>query len=517
MRKWTVLALSSLLAAGAAGCGNSTNEAQSESAPASGSAAASVAASSPEATVDTSKKLTITLLAPSYAGGGWQGDNAVVQKLNEKLNINLQIQWVPIANLAEKETAMAASNSFPDAYFVLQNEFTKWRDKGVFLDVKPYLEQFPNFTKYLSEESLQIENPADHYYGFPYYIQDTRDSLAVRKDWLDKLGLQAPTTIEEFGQVATAFATQDPDGNGKQDTSGFSFGMTNGSFSGLSPILAAFGLGNEWIQSGDELVNYKTQTEQLKPFVSFLRELYASGGLDKDFVTNKNNDHKSKFVASTVGIAEYVPGELFTTSLPNLQQTHPEARIAQVIPPVGPDGKQGTSTLPMTSKIVINNSIDKEKQQRIIQLLDYMLSDEGYDLIKNGVENVHWKSENGTFVKLDAYDVDRPQLLSTWFFRRADPLIQMHKWEDQALLDQLQQWNDNNAKYAWPNPAAEVVSEVQSKLAPNLNEKWMAAVTKIIVGQAPVDDVDQAASDWLKDGGDKITQDINEQYKKLHQ
>ncbi|GBF77281.1 ABC transporter substrate-binding protein [Paenibacillus sp. 598K] len=513
MKKLTLLALSTLLVAGAAGCGNANQGAQSESPPATGSAAP--ADTTHDASADTSKKLTISLLAPSYAGGGWQGDNAVVQRLNEKLNIDLQIQWVPASELAEKQNAMAASNSFPDVFFVQQNEFIKWRDKNIFLDVKPYVEKYPNFTTYLTEEGLKIENPSDHYYGLPYYIQDTRDSLAVRKDWLDKLELSVPTTIEEFGQVATAFATEDPDGNGKQDTSGFSFGITNGKFSGISPILAAFGLGNEWYQSGDGLVNYKTQTEELKSFVGFLREQYESGGLDKDFVTNKNNDHKAKFVASTVGIAEYVPGELFTTSFPNLQKTHPDARIEQVLPPVGPTGKQGTSTLPMTAKIVIHNGIEQEKQQRILMLLDYMLSDEGYDLIKNGVENVHWTSENGAFKKLDAYDTDRPQLLSTWFFRRADPLIQMHKWEEQTLIDQLQQWNDNNAKYAWPNPAAEVVSEVQSKLAPSLDEKWIATITKIIVGQAPVEAVDQAAADWLKNGGDKITADINEQIKKL--
>jgi ABC-type glycerol-3-phosphate transport system substrate-binding protein len=504
LKKLAVIAVCSILFVSVVGCGKASDT----NAPKSGAAASN----------DSGKKLTITMMAPSFQGGGWPSNNDVIQKLDEKLNIDLQIQWVPFDTLVQKENVMAASNSFPDVYYVLQNEYVKWRDKNIFLDVKPFLNQYPNLVKQITPESLQMENPKDKYFGLPYYIQDTRDSFAIRKDWLDKLGLKMPTTVDEFAQVAKAFATQDPDGNGQQDTSGFSFGFNpSNTFSGLEPIQAAFGLGNEWIKQGDQLINYKTQTKELKQFVAFLNKMYKDGGLDKDFATNKVNTHKDKFVSSKVGIAEYVPGELLTTSFSTLKKAVPTAEIAQLLPPKGPDGKQGTQTNPMTSKIVINNSIDKEKQQRILKLLDYMVSDEGYDLIKNGVEGVHFKSENGKFVKLDAYDKDRPQLLSTWFFRRFDPLIQMHKWDDPNLVKQVQTWSDNNAKYPWPNPGAEIVSDVQSKLGPNADQKWMAAITKIIMGEAPIDAVDQAAADWLKNGGDQITKDYNEQYKKLHQ
>ncbi|MGO4500778.1 ABC transporter substrate-binding protein [Paenibacillus sp. 2RAB27] len=503
MKKLAVIALSSLLAVSVVGCGKASDTTEPKS---SGEAKGA----------DTSKKLTISLLAPSFAGGGWPSDNAIIQKLDEKLNIELQIQWVPADTVAQKLNVMAASNSFPDAYWVQQNEFIKWRDKNIFMDIKPVLSQYPNLSKQITAEALQLNNPKDKYYGLPYYIQDTRDSLAIRQDWLDKLGLKMPTTVDEFAEVATAFATKDPDGNGQQDTSGFSFGFLNNKFTGAGPIMAAFGLGNEWIKSGDQLVNFKTQNKEMKQFVTYLNKMYQSGALDKDFATNKVADHKDKFVANKVGIAEFVPGELLTTSFQTLKKAQPNAAIAQVIPPKGPDGKQGTTTNSMTTaKVVINNAIDKDKQQRILKMLDYMVSDEGYDLIKNGIENVHYKSDNGKIVKLDAYDKERPQLLSIWFFRRFDPLIQMHKWEDPNLVKQLEAWNANNAKYPWQNQGAEVLTESQSKLGPNIDQKWIAAITKIIMGQAPVDSVDQAAADWLKNGGEQITKDVNEEYKKL--
>lgn len=502
-KKMATIALSSVLIASLVGCGKASDTPKPEATAASN---------------DISKKLTIDLMAYSAAGGGWADSNAVIQKLNEKLNIDLKIQWVPLDAVAQKENVMAASNSFPDVFWIQQNEFVKWRDKKVFMDVKPYLNSYPNLAKNLTPEAMQLNNPKDKYYGFPYYIQDTRDSMAIRKDWLDKLGLKMPTTVDEFAQVAKAFATQDPDGNGKQDTTGFSFGFVNNRFSGLEPIQAAFGLGNEWILKDGQLVNYRTQTKELKQFVTFLNKMYQDGGLDKDFATNKANDHKDKFSSGKIGIAEYVPGELMSTSFPALKKAQPTAEIAQIIPPKGPDGKQGSQTNPMTTaKIVINNAIDKEKQQRILMLLDYMVSDEGFDLIKNGIEGVHYKSDNGKFVKLDAYDKERPQLLSTWFFRKFDPLIQMHKWDDQTVVKQLQTWIDNNAKYPWPNAGAEVVSDAQSKLGPTAEQKWMGAMIKIIMGQSSIDTVDQAAADYLKNGGDQIAKEYNEQYKQLHQ
>ena len=56
------------------------------------------------------------------------------------------------------------------------------------------------------------------HYGIPYSRQ--AQTLMIRKDWLEKLGLKAPTTWPEMLGVAKAFATADPDGDGKADTYG---------------------------------------------------------------------------------------------------------------------------------------------------------------------------------------------------------------------------------------------------------------------------------------------------------
>ena len=44
---------------------------------------------------------------------------------------------------------------------------------------------------------------------------------AIRGDWLDKFGLSKPYTIDEFYEASYKFTYNDPDGNGQDDTVGF--------------------------------------------------------------------------------------------------------------------------------------------------------------------------------------------------------------------------------------------------------------------------------------------------------
>lgn len=42
----------------------------------------------------------------------------------------------------------------------------------------------------------------------------------IRQDWLENLGLEMPTSLDELYDVLYAFTYNDPDGNGVDDTYG---------------------------------------------------------------------------------------------------------------------------------------------------------------------------------------------------------------------------------------------------------------------------------------------------------
>ncbi|TBL75314.1 extracellular solute-binding protein [Paenibacillus thalictri] len=464
---------------------------------------------------DGNEKIAINMMTYSVDGGGWPDNAEIVQELNKKLNIDLKIQWVPNDNYDNKLETLAAANNMPDLYTIRDiKRYLSWQQKGILMDVKPSLNQYPNLVKYLGEDGFKILNPKDKYYGLPYYVPETRDSLAIRQDWLDKLNLKMPTTIDEFYSVAKAFATQDPDGNGKQDTVGFSFAVNpqTGVFERLAFLQGAFGLANGWKEENGKLIPYQTQVSELKDMVAFLQKAYNEGVLDKDFAVNKLRDPLNKFEASKVGTGYVNPNEVYSSTIPSVTKVDPKAKVVQLLPPKGPKGQATLTGTGGTQKVVINGKIDPKKQQRILKLLDYMMSDEGTDLIKNGIEGVDYKKVDGNkYEKLD-FDKNRPQILSLWFLRRYDPLIQVFKFSDPQLAQNLSVWAENNAKYAWKNPGAGLVSDTNVKIGASLDQKLAQALVKAIIDKESVDTIDKAVADWKSGGGDKIIKEINDAY-----
>jgi putative aldouronate transport system substrate-binding protein len=476
------------------------------------------AAPTANANLDDGKELmNISLMVPQYAEIGPSNDSALVKKLNEKLNIKLDIQWIPGASYNDKISVLAASNSLPDVYRIATQDYMQWRDKGVFLDVKPFLKSYPNLTKELPEAAWNELNSKSSYYGIPYYGIPHLFSMSIRKDWLDKLNLKMPETIDEFYAVAKAFTTQDPDGNGKADTTGFSILVnTNGTFGNAASLQGAFGLGNEWALVNDKVVAMQAQTEELKGFIGFLRKAYAEGVLDKNFLVMKPADARNKLWNGQSGIQLVNPNEVIRLDIPNIKKNAPQAELVQLMPPAGPKGIRATQTDGMgQTKVVINKNTDPKKQQRILKLLDYMLSDEGYDLLKEGVEGVDYKKNaDGSFTKLETKETG--SLFSINFFRRADKGIQLHKYNDQAYVKQVEQWLNNNDKYDWPNVGLGLAAETEAYKKINIttmNTKWMSSMARVIAGDAPMEEIDKAVSEWLKNGGEQLTNEVNEIYK----
>ena len=66
-----------------------------------------------------------------------------------------------------------------------------------------------------------IVNDEGDIYCFPFLRGDNSlmvfQGPIVRKDWLDKLGIPMPETIDDWYAMLQAFRDKDPNGNGKKD------------------------------------------------------------------------------------------------------------------------------------------------------------------------------------------------------------------------------------------------------------------------------------------------------------
>lgn len=115
-----------------------------------------------------------------------------------------------------KLSQAAVQKNLPDVVLNDSSQMGTMLSQGIIREVQ--LNDLSNGADLLAP-ALEAAKAADgKYYSVPYSAQSS--ALLIRKDWRAKTGLPAPTTRDEFVALAEAFATGDPDGNGKNDTAG---------------------------------------------------------------------------------------------------------------------------------------------------------------------------------------------------------------------------------------------------------------------------------------------------------
>ncbi|MDF2924492.1 MAG: family 1 extracellular solute-binding protein [Paenibacillaceae bacterium] len=145
-------------------------------------------------------------------------DDFIKSPLDQKLNIDLKLSLAAsVDDFKNQLNTRIAAGDFPDI-IELDSRATlqQLSDKGVLLDLAPYLDKLGETVKFVGEEGLKKGVINGKTYAIPKTPNIITHSYYIRKDWLDKVGLGMPTTSDELLQVAKAFTENDPDGNGKK-------------------------------------------------------------------------------------------------------------------------------------------------------------------------------------------------------------------------------------------------------------------------------------------------------------
>ena len=163
----------------------------------------------------------ISIMVPLYAPEAPQKDAPVWAALEALTGATLDIQFVPSDSLGDKLNIAIASNTLPDAVCVLNiksNSFLNAVRSDMFWDLTDIIASTPALQQAFSAGVLYNSSIDGRNYVLPRTRIMARSGLIIRQDWLDHLGLEMPQTQDEFYAVLQAFAQEDFDGNGKQDT-----------------------------------------------------------------------------------------------------------------------------------------------------------------------------------------------------------------------------------------------------------------------------------------------------------
>ena len=127
-------------------------------------------------------------------------------------------------------------------------------------------------------------------------ITDGPNLVWLRKDWMDKLGLSEPHTIDDVVNIVKHFISEDPgnngmDASGKPNTVGLAVDTDVTGECGYSSeflldiIFACFGAyPKQWIMSDDGEIVYGSVTDEAKEALSYISSLYNQGVIDNDFL-----------------------------------------------------------------------------------------------------------------------------------------------------------------------------------------------------------------------------------------
>ncbi|NUP15931.1 MAG: sugar ABC transporter substrate-binding protein [Streptomyces sp.] len=128
----------------------------------------------------------------------------------------IRIDYQPVINFDQQLQSRASTKDLPDVMINDTALMGSYQSQGLLKPIDPAsITGGDQITDKTWSSTVGVDGK---HYGIPYSRQ--AQTLMIRTDWLRKLGLKAPTTWQEMLSVAKAFATRDPDGDGKADTYG---------------------------------------------------------------------------------------------------------------------------------------------------------------------------------------------------------------------------------------------------------------------------------------------------------
>lgn len=501
IRKWLPIAMSVLMVAVTA-CGNDSTSAPGEATPNVETAAAPVEVSI----------MTITPSTPTASD-----DNVIKREIENLTHSKLNIQWISNNVYDDKLSITLASGKLPDLTYVSDlfgPSFRSLVDQGAIWDLAPYYKDYPNLVSGIPDVAWELTKMQD---GGNYGIPRGRDAndvsfLILRKDWLDQLGLQPPTTTDELYEAFKAFAQEDPDGNGKQDTFGITADVSTliGTFQGVFT-----GVNGSWKEEDGKLA-YVPFLPEARESLAYLTRLYEEKLLPEDLLTLKTTQVRDYYIGNRAGTVIDKTGTGPKIYSPGLKEIVPAYKEADFYPLPSLNGyvPKGTG---FNGILAIPKSVPEDKLKDILQLVNDWLSPEVSAVQRFGLEGVHHKVEND----LKIVDPEKLQADNASDFNQIvnsiDPALDAPPANDELKeLAELRSVIDaERAKISVADVGVGLYSPVAESVLPDLEKRISDLQAKIIIGQEPLSSWDKLVEKTQADPQFiKATEEISSAYQK---
>lgn len=270
-------------------------------------------------------KVTLKMIGIQGPTTGNFADMPFFKELEEKTNVHIEWELYPQSSYSEKKNILLASDEVPDAFFGPEaftiEDANKYGPQGTVIPLDDLIEKYaPNYKEAMNQEPL-LAGMSTAFDGNKYTMGTVIEQiqrnypglLYINQTWLTNLGLEVPTTMDEFYTVLKTFKDQDANGDGnKNDEIPFTF-LNFNHINGYGQFFGAFGRVDVFNHGGSPLDHFVVGEDgklvftadkpEYKEAVQYLHKFFADGLFDQEGFTQdpKQYDAKMKDPKGVVG------------------------------------------------------------------------------------------------------------------------------------------------------------------------------------------------------------------------
>ena len=489
-------------------------------------------------------------------------DNSYTRLLKDDLNIEVVYDWVAsMSDYDEKMSLCIGSNTVPEIMNVNAAQYRALLKYDMIQPLDDYFDDYASdaLKSYVESGGDELMDCITNDDGeimaipAPNLTAGGVNEMWIRQDWLDALGLEGPRTWDELAQVANAFVTEDPDGNGEDDTIGIlgpgnadHMNAVGGNQFGLDPLFSCYqSYPQYWLEGEDGKVEYGSIQPETKTALENISKLYADGDIDPEMLVR--SDSKEPLLAGKVGIFFGPWWCAYTFADTTLSGS---ADWRAYFTPLSEDEKYYTHMAEPTTQYVVASK-DCKNPEAAFKIINYLIANE-----QTWVEEGVTSTEMGTadfYPLYNAYDnadeIETSYEVLTQYLAGEvgidDVDFSTHKLlkNDMEAITELKKepyddfsleyWNLDSdlAQGNLPRLVAIMVGDaplVNEEYVPIYNvyngqtetmeAKWAnlkkmeeETFAKIIMGKADISEFDTFVENWKSQGGDQILKEINEE------
>lgn len=486
-------------------------------------------------------------------------DNGYTRFFKEKLNIQNEnvFETVDKDDNAQKVSMAITTGELPDIMKV--TDYATFKELVEADLIADLTESYNNCASDLMKEiyasndnkSLEMATFDGKLYAIPTTaISAGQEMLWLRGDWMDKLGISVPETLEDIENILQQFIKKDPGGNGAGKTIGLALNPEfYGSYAGAyqtNNVFTKYGAyPKQWVEGKDGTAVYGSVQEEMKKGLKVLADWYKKGLVDQQVAVRTEED-------ITAFVTNGQCGALFSGwwapyTLESSFALNPKADWRAYIIPAGEDEKVTMfAGNPNQNYTVVRKGF--EYPELIIKAknvsLDYNQGTESYtdtnDLAKVYLDYVNKGYGSDPIGGFDYYNAAALAYvhISEALDGTRDPKDMivyentlynscknyLETVENKEVVDSTD-WLNYNARMVSSKLMNEtpvnVVQPVFYDQTDSMKLKWTSlekmeeeTMLKILTNEESVDYFDQFVEEWMAAGGQQITKEVNEAIKK---